>query len=145
MKKINYIFLIGMFTFAFALRVLYLPKNSITFGYDQARDAIISQQILKGDLKIQGPPASTPGLYHGVFYYYLLAPAYLIGHGSRLRLPIGLLFEFTNCFDGFYLAYLLTKKSWVGILASIFLRFLLKPRNMQPGCQIQQLVFGQYL
>ncbi len=109
-----------MFTFAFALRVLYLPKNSITFGYDQARDAIISQQILKGDLKIQGPPASTPGLYHGVFYYYLLAPAYLIGHGSPVAVAYWIAFlNSLTVLTVFYLAYLLTKKSWVGILASI--------------------------
>jgi len=59
MKKINYLFLFGIFIFAFVLRVLFLPKNILTFGYDQARDVIISQSILKGDLKIQGPPAST--------------------------------------------------------------------------------------
>jgi len=52
MKKINYLFLFGIFIFAFVLRVLFLPKNILTFGYDQARDVIISQSILKGDLKI---------------------------------------------------------------------------------------------
>ena len=119
MKKINYIFLLGIFILTFVLRVLYLPKNSLTFGYDQARDAIVSQQILKGDLKIQGPPASTPGLYHGVFYYYLLAPAYLIGHGSPVIVAYWIAFlNSLTVFIVFYLGYLLTKKTWVGFLAS---------------------------
>ena len=119
MKKINYIFLLGIFILTFVLRVLYLPKNSLTFGYDQARDAIISQQILKGDLKIQGPPASTPGLYHGVFYYYLLAPAYLISHGSPVIVAYWIAFlNSLTVFIVFYLGYLLTKKTWVGFLAS---------------------------
>jgi len=119
MKKINYIFLLGIFILTFVLRVLYLPKNSLTFGYDQARDAIVSQQILKGDLKIQGPPASTPGLYHGVFYYYLLAPAYLIGHGSPVIVAYWIAFlNSLTVFIVFYLGYLLTKKTWVGFSAS---------------------------
>lgn len=48
-----------------------------------ARDAFTALQIWNNqDLKIQGPPTSTPGLYHGVFYYYLLAPLYGLGKGN---------------------------------------------------------------
>lgn len=119
MKKIQLIFLLVIFIFAFILRVMYLPKNILTFGYDQARDAIISQTILKGDIKIQGPPASTPGLYHGVFYYYLLAPAYLVGNGSPVVTAYWIAFLNTlTVLTVFYLGYLLTKKSWVGFIAS---------------------------
>lgn len=64
------------------LRLLFLPAGGLTFGYDQARDAYSALQIVAGDLKIQGPSASTPGLFHGVLYYYLLAPAYFLGAGS---------------------------------------------------------------
>ena len=121
MKKFNYILLFGIFIFAFVLRVLYLPKNSLTFGYDQARDAYVSQQIIGGDLKILGPPASTPGLYHGVFYYYLLAPAYLLGHGSPVVAAYWIAFlNSLTVFIVFYLGYLMTKKRWVGILAAFF-------------------------
>ena len=82
MNKKPHLILFIIFIVAFYLRVLYLPSKALTFGYDQARDALVTQQILKGDLKIQGPPSSTPGLFHGVFYNYVLAPAYLVGHGS---------------------------------------------------------------
>lgn len=122
MKKIAYLILLGIFVLAFVLRVLYLPKNFLTFGYDQARDAIVSQSILKGDLKIQGPPASTPGLYHGVFYYYLLAPAYLVGHGNPVSVVYWIAFlNSLTVFIVFYLGYLMTKKTKVGILAAFLL------------------------
>lgn len=119
MKKITLIFVFAIFLLAYFLRVLFLPKNSLTFGYDQARDAYISQQILKGDIKIQGPPASTPGLYHGVLYYYVLAPGYLLGHGSPVVVAYWMAFLNTlTVFVAFCLGYQLTKKVGVGILAA---------------------------
>jgi 4-amino-4-deoxy-L-arabinose transferase-like glycosyltransferase len=83
MKRAHILIFI-IFLFGYALRVLFLPSNALTFGYDQARDAIISESIAKGDLKILGPSASVQGLYHGVFYYYVLAPAYYLGNGSPI-------------------------------------------------------------
>ncbi|MDP3733327.1 MAG: hypothetical protein Q8Q91_02180, partial [Candidatus Daviesbacteria bacterium] len=66
----------------FALRIIYIPSGAVSFHYDMARDAFIALQIWNGDLKIQGPPTSTPGLYHGPLYYYLLAPFYGFGGGD---------------------------------------------------------------
>jgi len=120
MIKIKWILLFCVFLAGYFLRVVYLSQKSLTFGYDQARDAIVSQQILKKDLKIQGPPASTPGLYHGVFYYYLLAPAYFFGQGSPIAAAYWIAFLNAGCiFVVFYLAYLMTKKISAGILAAI--------------------------
>lgn len=82
--KLSHVLLFVIFIFAFILRVWFLKDNSLSFYYDQARDALITQQILSGDIKIQGPPSSTPGLFHGVFYYYFLAPAYFLGNGSPI-------------------------------------------------------------
>lgn len=112
--------LIAIFFLGYALRVMFLPENILTFGYDQARDAVISQQILRGDLKIQGPPASTPGLFHGVFYYYLLAPAYYFGEGSPIAAAYFIAFlNSLAVFAVFYLGYLLSgKKMIAGFLAS---------------------------
>jgi len=119
MEKKTLVFLFGVFVLAYFLRVLFLSKNSLTFGYDQARDAYISQQILKRDIKIQGPPASTPGLYHGVLYYYILAPGYLLGHGSPVVAAYWMAFlNALTVFVVFYLGYQLTKKTEVGILAA---------------------------
>src|SRR3989344_2813796 len=106
-----------VFLFAFVLRIFFLKDLALTFGYDQARDAYHAKEILLGDLKVLGPPASTPGLYHGVFYYYLLAPAYLLGNGSPVIAAgwIALLNSLTG-FVGFFFTYLLTKKGWGGLL-----------------------------
>ena len=57
MKKVYLAILFGIFLLGYFLRVMYLPKNILTFGYDQARDAIMAQQIVQGDIKIQGPPS----------------------------------------------------------------------------------------
>lgn len=68
--------------FAFILRILFIFQGAVSFHYDMSRDAFVVKQILEGDLKIQGPPTSTPGLYHGVLYYYLIAPFYKLGNGD---------------------------------------------------------------
>lgn len=73
-KEIVILAVVGIF--GLALRLLYLPQGGLTFGYDQARDAYSALEIFSGNLKIQGPSASTPGLFHGVLYYYVLAPVY---------------------------------------------------------------------
>lgn len=110
---IFFIFLVGYF-----LRVMYLGNNSLTFGYDQARDALNAEQIINGHLKIQGPPASTPGLNHGVFYYYSLVPAYLFGQNP---IHAGYWIAFINSATIiviFLVAYLMTKRVWAGILSA---------------------------
>jgi hypothetical protein len=62
---------------ALGIRFLHFPDN-IYFAYDQARDAFMAQEILMGDLKIIGPPASISGLFHGPVYWYLIAPFYFL-------------------------------------------------------------------
>ncbi len=112
--------LLLIFLLAFALRVLFLPSLSLTFGYDQARDALHALEIATGHLKILGPPASTPGLYHGVFYYYVLAPAYLIGHGSPIIAAYWIAFlNALTVFIVFYLTFLMTKKVFPAFLAAL--------------------------
>ncbi len=83
--KLLLIILIGLI-----LRYVFIPFGALTFSYDQGRDAFIVREILAGDFKIQGPPSSTPGLYHGVFYYYLLAPFYFLGLGNPIYPVFGL-------------------------------------------------------
>ena len=118
-KKSYNLLLLIIFVFAFSLRVMFLQSNSLTFGYDQARDALIAKQIISGDLKIQGPPSSQPGLYHGVLYYYLLAPAYLIGNGSPIVTAYYLAFlNSLTVLIVFYLAKLATGNIKLSLLSS---------------------------
>jgi 4-amino-4-deoxy-L-arabinose transferase-like glycosyltransferase len=119
MKKNTLAILFFIFVLAFLLRVLYLPQNALSFYYDQARDAFIVKQILSGDLKILGPPSSTPGLFHGVLYYYILAPAYWLGAGNPTIVAYWTAFlNSATVFIIYYFAYLLTKKRAVGLLGA---------------------------
>src|SRR5258708_36592111 len=83
MKK-YLIFLFLIFVLAYFLRVMFLTSRALTFGYDQARDAVYATQVAYGHLKIFGPPASQPALFHGALYYYVLARSYLFGHVSPI-------------------------------------------------------------
>lgn len=67
---------------SFILRSLFINQGAVSFHYDMSRDAFTVQQLLKGDIKLQGPPTSTANFYHGPLYYYLIAPAYKIGNGD---------------------------------------------------------------
>lgn len=79
--------------FSFILRILFIYQGSVSFHYDMARDAFAAQQIWKEHhFKILGPPTSTPGLFHGVLYYYLIAPFYLLGQGDPRVVAIFLSF-----------------------------------------------------
>ncbi len=114
------ILLFLIFIFGYFLRVMFLPSKALTFGYDQARDAINALEIAHGHIKIFGPSASQLGLFHGVFYYYVLAPFYLLGHGSPIVAAYGI--AFINCLGVlivFYLTFLMTKKEKIALIAAL--------------------------
>lgn len=73
--------LTAIFLLALLLRFLYFPGNTY-FGFDQARDAFAVKEILSGHLKIVGPPTANGILHHGVLYYYIFAPIYLLFGGD---------------------------------------------------------------
>jgi len=66
-------------------RLWLISSNNVLFWFDQARDAIIVQEMVQNrDLKIQGPSASgtSDTIYHGVLYFYLIAPLYAVAQGN---------------------------------------------------------------
>jgi len=125
LKKYCKPILLVIFIIALFLRWLYLPEKAISFAFDQARDAFLVQEIINGDLKILGPSVSgIPGLYHGVFYYYVILIPYLIGHGNPVYVAYFLSFiSSLLIFVVFYLTYLLTKKYIPAIVASLVFAF----------------------
>ena len=57
---------------------MYFPQD-IYFGFDQARDAFATLDILKGDFKLIGPPsAASANLFPGPLAYYIYAPIYFL-------------------------------------------------------------------
>ncbi|HWA52042.1 MAG TPA: hypothetical protein VG895_03250 [Patescibacteria group bacterium] len=118
MKRSVLVLLFLIFIFGYFLRIMFLHNNILTFGYDQARDAVNALEIAHGHLKIFGPPASQPGLFHGVFYYYVLAPFYLIGRGSPIVAAYGIaLINSLTILIVFYLTFLMTKNIKTSLIA----------------------------
>lgn len=71
---------------AFAWRATLNPGWQFPFWYDQARDgSIVHEMVTQADLKLQGPSASGTGdaVYHGVLFYYFLAPFYALSADPR--------------------------------------------------------------
>lgn len=68
--------IIIIFIIALVIRFFYFPEN-VYFSYDQARDAYSSLEVVKGNLKIVGPPSSfNENLFHGPLIYYFYAVVY---------------------------------------------------------------------
>lgn len=107
------------------MRWLYLPQKAISFAYDQARDAFIVSEMLQGHLKVLGPPVSgVPGLFHGVLYYYVVAPAYYFGHGDPVIVAYFLSFISSfGVFAVYYFAKILTKEKIPGLIAALIFAF----------------------
>ncbi len=95
-RKIRFLIILSLILLALCLRLLPIFHNAISFHYDMGRDAFLAQEIWRDhNLKIQGPPTSTPGLYHGVLYYYLLALGYGLGNGDPVFASIEMII--INC------------------------------------------------
>lgn len=114
MRKYFILFLI--FLLAFYLRARYPASGNVVFSFDQARDAYTVNQLLHGDLKIQGPPTSTRDFFHGVLYYYVIAPGYWLGHGSPLAAAYWLAFVASL---GVFLVYFITRSPWLALFYAV--------------------------
>ncbi len=67
---------------AFVLRV-YRIGELLDFHYDQGRDAMIIWRLWhEHKFFLIGPVTGLEGIFLGPFYYYLIAPFYLIGGGN---------------------------------------------------------------
>jgi hypothetical protein len=117
--------LIALLIVGLLIRVIPIFTNSISFHYDMTRDAFIAEQIYKHhDLKVLGPPTSKEGLYHGVLYYYLIAPFYALGDGDP-RVPsfiLGIL-NILAIIPLYLLAKEILKSQKLGLLAAFLFTF----------------------
>lgn len=118
LTKKEALLLISFLILGFFLRTLFLKNGALTFGFDQARDAYAAKEIINGHLKILGPSASTPGLYHGVAYFYLIAPAYFLGNGDPIITAIWLSIVNLSTIVPIFLLGKLLFSPKVGLLAS---------------------------
>lgn len=107
-----------------AVRLVYFPEN-IYFGYDQARDAFISQEIYsQGDIRIHGPSSSMRGVFHGPLFYYLIGVLYTIGQGNPVWVALFFILLNAALIPIIYvIGYALTKKPLIGVMAATLFAF----------------------
>ncbi|MCL5676048.1 MAG: glycosyltransferase family 39 protein [Patescibacteria group bacterium] len=78
---------LGLVAVAFILRFYTLPQN-LFFAFEQGRDLEVVKSIaVNHKLTLIGPRTSIDGVFHGVFYYYLMVLPFIIARGN----PIGLM------------------------------------------------------
>lgn len=62
---------------------VYRTEDLLRFYYDQGRDALVIWRLWhQGKLFLVGPVTGLEGIFLGPFYYYLIAPFYLLGGGN---------------------------------------------------------------
>ena len=72
---------------------IYRVGELLQFYYDQGRDALVIWDLWhKGKPFLIGPITGLTGIFLGPFYYYLIAPFYLIGGGNPMYPAIFLAF-----------------------------------------------------
>lgn len=76
--------IILIFLLSFFLRWINL-QDYLFFGFEQGRDALIAEGILKHlDFVLVGPATNVEGVFHGAWYYYLLLLPYGLTGGNPL-------------------------------------------------------------
>lgn len=81
---LSYLVLAFVVIAAFYLRV-YKIGDLMGFYYDQGRDALVIWNLWhSGKFFLIGPVTGLSGIFLGPFYYFLIAPLYLIGGGNPL-------------------------------------------------------------
>ena len=117
-------FLLGIILIlAFAVRV-YNIDRLLGFYYDQGRDALVIWDLWhKGKLFLIGPTTGLAGIFRGPYYYYLIAPFYLMGKGNPLFPSVFLIF--TSVIAVAFIYYLGAKiqSRATGIIAAILASF----------------------
>lgn len=104
-----------IFLLSLSLRFWY-SSTELCFYTDQSRDAIVANQIIQGDWKLFGPVVNGRGaIFHGVLYYYVIAPLYALGGGSP-----------------FFVSIVLSLLSTIGLIPTYFLAKVILRTRLLP-------------
>ena len=118
-----YFLLTLLLILAFVVRI-YNIDRLLGFYFDQGRDALVIWDFWhKGKLFLIGPTTGLAGIFRGPYYYYLIAPFYLIGSGNPLFPSVFLIFTSVMAI---FLIYCLGAKIQgraTGIIAAILASF----------------------
>lgn len=121
--KFVYLILSIVLVLSFFLRV-YRVSDLLGFYYDQGRDALVVWDLLQNkNVPFIGPVTGIPGIFRGPFYYYLIAPFYLLGGGNPIYPSVFL--SLTTVFAVlliYYLGYKIHSRA-TGLIAAIITAF----------------------
>jgi len=82
-KKLTYLAFIFLISLFFATRLPTLLQKSFPYTYDQGRDFLKVEEIVRyKNPTFIGPTTGIMGLYHGAWWYYYLAIPYILTDGS---------------------------------------------------------------
>lgn len=92
---------------AFLIRV-WRVDQVLSFNYDQGRDALVVWDFIHNHkVSLIGPTTGIEGIFRGPWYYWLIAPAYLVGRGDPVWSSV---FLSLTTVLAIYLIFLLGKK-----------------------------------
>ena len=121
--KIIY-FLLGLTLLAGLFLRVYRINDLLGFYYDQGRDALVVWDLLQNlNVPFIGPVTGIAGIFRGPFYYYLLAPFYLLGGGNPIYPSVFLsLTAVLAIILIYYLGYKILSRE-TGLIAAIIASF----------------------
>lgn len=140
-KKTEILFIFLLFLASFLIRGYKLSDN-LFFGFEQGRDAQIIEKIYKlQDFTLTGPSTSIDGVFHGPWYYYMMAIPYWLSSGNPLAVSfflvvIGSLVPVVMYFFG---KDIFNSKFWgivAGVLTTLSYEYILYSRwlsNVSPS------------
>lgn len=117
-KKTLYLLLLFI-VIAFFVRMIHF--RHMTFGYDQARDAITAMEIWSTDpVKLLGPSTDITGLFHGSLYWYLISPGYVLSGGNPLLIRFFLMIIHLAIVPiTYFLAITITRNRSVALISAL--------------------------
>lgn len=113
------IFIFLILALALFVRV-YRIEALLGFYYDQGRDALVIWDFWKnGKLFLIGPTTGIEGVFRGPWYYWLIAPFYILGRGNPQAASV---FLSLTTVLAVFLSYKIAKRLagvWAGIIALV--------------------------
>ena len=91
MKWLKLCILFSVFFIFFYLRLIPIINQTVPYTYDQGRDFLKAEEIIRDkNLTFIGPTTGIMGVHHGAWWYYFLALLYLVFAGWPVGFYIGL-------------------------------------------------------
>lgn len=122
-NKSIYIF-VGIILFlAFFVRI-YRVDQILGFYYDQGRDALVIWDLWhNGKFFLIGPTTGIEGIFRGPWYYWLIAPFYLMGSGNPVWPSVFLAFTTVVAVALIYVLGVMVLGRGTGLLAAFIASF----------------------